>query len=323
MATYVLEPGREAISGCFSRELPPVLTVESGDTVTSRTLDSSWGKVGRREFHLDLPLLERAPERDAGHALCGPIAVHGAQPGDVLEVRIERIMPGSWGWTWAGPGYMTGDGLGLDEEVLVGWNIDAIRATASDVSGLGITLPIRPFMGVMGNAPAEPGYHSTFPPRRVGGNLDCRELVAGSTLWLPIEVEGALFSVGDGHAAQGDGEVSRMAIECPMEQVVLTFVVRRDLALQAPQADTPAGYLTIGLGQTLEEAQKSALNGMLDYLQRLTGLGRSQAMALASCAVHLRVTQVVNGTVGIHALLPHGAFTFQDPQERASDSPGA
>src|SRR5262249_33908156 len=185
---------------------------------------------------------------------------------------------------------------------------DAPRASSSDVSGLAITVPIRPFMGVMGNTPAEPGYHSTYPPRRVGGNLDCRELVAGSTLWLPVEIEGALFSVGDGHAVQGDGEVSRMALECPMEQVELTFAVRRDLALQAPQADTPAGYLTIGLGQTLEEAQRGALYGMLDYLHRLAGLGRSHAMALASCVVHLRVTQIVNGTLGIHALLPHGAF---------------
>ncbi|MEO7002415.1 MAG: acetamidase/formamidase family protein [Ktedonobacterales bacterium] len=190
------------------------------------------------------------------------------------------------------------------------WEIDQAQGIASDSSGLGVTLPIRPFMGVMGNAPVAPGYHSTIPPYNVGGNLDCRELVAGSTLWLPVEVEGALFSVGGGHAAQGDGEVSRMAIECPMEQVELTFNLRSDLHLQMPQADTPAGYLTIGLGSTLDEAHKVALNGILDHLQRVTGFGRSQAMALATCVVHLRVTQIVNGTVGIHALLPPHAFTL-------------
>src|SRR5262249_35017878 len=186
---------------------------------------------------------------------------------------------------------------------------DAPRASSSDVSGLAITVPIRPFMGVMGNTPAEPGYHSTYPPRRVGGNLDCRELVAGSTLWLPVEVEGALFSVGDGHAAQGDGEVSRMAIECPMAQVGVTFSLRPYLKLERPPADTHAGDLASGLGQTLDEAQKLALNGMLDHLQHITGFGRSHAMALATCVVQLRVTQIVNGTVGMHALLPPNAFT--------------
>jgi acetamidase/formamidase len=312
MATHAIEPIREAIHGCFSPDLPSILTIDPGDTVIYRTLDASWGKAGTRDFNLDLPQFERDPERDAGHALCGPIVIRGAHPGDTLEVRIGQVVPDRWGWTWAGPGYGTGDGLGLglDEEVRVLWEIDAARGTASDVSGLGVTLPIRPFMGVMGNAPAAPGYHSTFPPRRVGGNLDCRELVAGSTLWLPVEVEGALFSLGDGHAAQGDGEVSRMAIECPMDRVELTFNLRRDLELQLPQADTPAGYLAIGLGQTLDEAQKVALNGMLDHLQRITGFGRSHAMALATCVVQLRVTQIVNGTVGIHALLPPEAFTL-------------
>ncbi|HEV8193534.1 MAG TPA: acetamidase/formamidase family protein [Ktedonobacterales bacterium] len=310
MVTHVIEPIREAIQGCFSPNLPPILTVDPGDRVRYRTLDASWGKVGNRDFHLDLPQFERVPERDAGLPLCGPIVIRGARPGDTLEVRIERIVPDRWGWTWAGPGYGTGDGLGLDEEVRVLWEIDAAHGIASDVSGLGVILPIRPFMGMMGNAPAAPGYHTPFPPRRVGGNMDCRELVAGSTLWLPVEVDGALFSIGDGHAAQGDGEVSRMAIECPMDQVELTFNLRRDLKLHLPQADTPAGYLTIGIGQTLDEAQKVALNGMLDHLQRITGFGRSHAMALATCVVQLRVTQIVNGIVGIHALLPPNAFTL-------------
>ncbi len=308
MATHIIEPVREAVHGCFNRDLPPILTIDPGDTVIYRTLDSSWGKAGNRHFHLELPLFERVPERDSGHALCGPLLIRGARPGDTLEVRIVRIVPDRWGWTWAGPGYGTGEGLGLDEEVFMAWGIDAAGGTASDVSGLGVTLPIRPFMGVMGNATAAPGYHSTFPPRRVGGNLDCRELVEGSTLWLPVEVEGALFSVGDGHAAQGDGEVSRMAIECPMERVELTFNLCSDLELEMPQADTPVGYLTIGLGSTLDEAQKVALNGMLDHLQRITGFSRSYAMALATSVVQLRVTQIVNGTVGVHALLPPDAF---------------
>jgi acetamidase/formamidase len=312
MTTHTIEPTRATLHGCFSRDLEPVLEIEPGDTVIYRTLDSSWGNAGRRHFTLDLPEFERDRERDGGHALCGPVLVRGAQPGDTLEVRIERVVPERWGWTWAGPGNGTGDDLGLDHEVTVKWELDAARGVATDASGLGLVVPIRPFMGVMGNAPAAPGYHSTIPPRAVGGNLDCRELVAGSTLWLPVEVEGALFSVGDGHAAQGDGEVSRLAIECPMEEVALTFHVRCDLPLRMPEAQTPAGYLTLGLGETLDQAQKVALKGMLDHLQRTTNLDRSQAMALASCVVHLRVTQIVNDTVGIHALLPPGAFSITE-----------
>lgn len=313
MTIHTLEPTRETLHACFSRELPPVLTIEPGDTVIFRTLDAGWGRAGRDRFGLDLPEYERDPARDTpgSHALCGPIAVGGALPGDVLEVRIEDVQPDTWGWTWAGPGRGSGDGLGLDHEVTVRWHIDTDAGTASDGDGLGLTVPIRPFMGVMGNVPAAPGPHSTIPPRRVGGNLDCRELVAGSTLWLPVEVEGALFSTGDGHATQGDGEVSRLAVECPMRRVALTFGIRRDLPLAMPAAQTPAGWLSLGLGATLDEAQKSALNGMLDHLQRTYGLDRAVALALASVAVHLRVTQVVNQTVGVHALLPPHAFAMK------------
>jgi len=162
-------------------------------------------------------------------------------------------------------------------------------------------------MGVLGNAPGEAGPHSTAPPRRVGGNLDCRELITGSTLWLPVEVDGALFSVGDGHARQGDGEVGQTAMECPMERVELTFGVREGGNWLAPRARTEEGYLTLGLGETLDEAAEMALAGMLDHLCGELHVERPEAMALASLVVDLRVTQVVNGgTVGAHAVLPHG-----------------
>lgn len=308
MTTHLIEPTRTSLHGSFNRDLPPVLTIDPGDTVVYRTLDASWGRAGKRLLDLDAPEIARDPERDAGHANCGPVAVRGAQPGDTLAVTIEQVIPDAWGWTWAGPGYQTGDGLGLTEEVQVAWALDKQRGVARTLSDFGVTVPLHPFMGVMGNAPAELGYHSDFAPRSAGGNLDCRELVAGSTLYLPIAVEGALFSVGDGHAAQGDGEVSRMAIECPMERVALRFALRSDLHLRMPEASTPSGYLTIGLGKSLDEAKKVALNGMLDHLQREYGLARSHAMTLASCVAHLRVTQIVNGTVGIHALLPRNAF---------------
>src|SRR5262249_50628980 len=150
-----------------SRDLTPVLTVDPGDTVVYRTLDSGWGRAGRLHFGLDLPEFAHDPARDGqrGHALCGPIFVRDAEPGDVLEVRIGAIQPDSWGWTWAGPGFRSGGGLGLTEEVTIRWRLDAQSGTAYDIDGLGLTVPLHPFMGVMGLAPAAPGQHSTVPPR--------------------------------------------------------------------------------------------------------------------------------------------------------------
>ncbi|MDQ2743369.1 MAG: acetamidase/formamidase family protein, partial [Chloroflexota bacterium] len=243
-----------------------------------------------------------------GHALTGPVFVRGAMPGDVLEVRIDRVRPGPWGSTWGGPRQGFHRAIGIEAEAVIHWRIDADAGTATDIGDLGLRIPIRPFMGVMGNCPAGEGDHATGPPRRVGGNIDCRELVEGSVLWLPIEVEGALFSMGDGHAAQGDGEISQTAIECPMEEVTLTFDVRRDLPISSPCAMTPAGFITIGIGETLDGAIPSALGPMLDYLEREQRLTRAQALILASLVVSVRVTQLVNGTVGIHAILPPNAF---------------
>jgi acetamidase/formamidase len=163
-------------------------------------------------------------------------------------------------------------------------------------------------MGVLGMPPAEPGRHPTAPPRPTGGNLDCKELTAGSTLYLPIAVPGGLFSVGDGHAVQGDGEVCVTAIECPMERVRLSFELRPDLRLPAPRAYTPAGWLTFGLHADLNEAAYLAVEGMLEWLAEQHGLERAQALALASLAVDLRITQIVNGVRGVHARLPDGVL---------------
>jgi acetamidase/formamidase len=172
----------------------------------------------------------------------------------------------------------------------------------------GHTVELRPFMGVMGMPPDAPGLHSTVPPRVTGGNLDCKELVSGSTLYLPIAVPGGLFSVGDGHARQGDGEVSVTAIECPMERVDLTFALLPELHLATPRAHTPAGWLTFGIHEDLDEAALIALAAMIDLLVERHGLSRHQALGLASVVVDLRITQMVNGVRGVHALLPHDAF---------------
>jgi acetamidase/formamidase len=197
--------------------------------------------------------------------------------------------------------------LGIEslEERLI-WTLDPDAMTARDQHGH--TVALSPFMGVMGMPPDEPGEQSTTPPRATGGNIDCKELVPGSSLFLPVAVDGGLFSVGDGHGAQGDGEVSGTAIECPMQRVALTFRLREDLALDMPRAMTPEGWISFGFHTDLDKAMASAVDGMLDLMQEMFDLERGVAMALASVAVNLRVTQVVNQVQGVHAILPHGAI---------------
>jgi len=297
-----LLPDERTLHGWFDRDLAPVLAVDPGTTVRFGTLDSGWwaGPHG--------PDRRRVPEHAAGsgHALTGPVEVRGARPGDVLAVRVDAVVPGPWGTTYAGARATAWNvRLGVEQPAVVPWEIDVVAGTAT--SSLG-TVALRPFLGVMGMPPAEPGRHSTIPPYWHGGNLDCRELVAGATLYLPVPVAGALFSVGDGHAAQGDGEVSGTAIECPMERVDLTLSTVDDFPVAGPVARTPAGWVTMGLGDTVDEAVFGALNAMFDLLDRLFGVSRPDAVALASVAVDVRVTQIVNQVVGAHAVLPPGAL---------------
>ena len=311
MATYQIHPERATLHGAFSRDLPPVLTIQSGDTVRFQTLDAGWHLGPPRDADSDErpPVFEpRDPERDAGHALCGPVAIEGAEPGMTLAIHINDIRPGAWGWTVAG-GWQSrvNTRIGATEPpgVTHRWRLDADAMIGRNQHGFELTL--QPFMGVIGMPPDAPGWQSTVPPRACGGNLDCRELVAGSTLYLPVSVAGALVSVGDGHAMQGDGEVSQTAIECPMERVDLTFELLPDLRITTPRAETPAGWVTMGVHEDLHEASMLALEAMLDLMGERYGLGRLDALALASVAVDLRVTQLVNGgVVGAHALLPQG-----------------
>lgn len=208
MAIHSIEPTRVFLHGSFSRAFSPPLTIESGDTVRFRTIDAGWGLEPPTAPHV--PRAKFSPRdsaRDSGHALCGPIALRGAEPGMVLEVRINAVEPALWGWTFSGGRYSElNKQLGVpDQEQLLRWELNPRTLTGRDQFGR--TVKLRPFMGVMGMPPDLPGIHSTTPPRFCGGNIDCRELTAGSTLWLPIPVAGALFSVGDGHALQADGEV--------------------------------------------------------------------------------------------------------------------
>ncbi|HXY81648.1 MAG TPA: acetamidase/formamidase family protein [Gaiellaceae bacterium] len=277
---------RRTVHGHFSPDLAPVLTVDPGDSVAFRSLNSGWRWEPDGEF-----LAERDDALDGGHALNGPVEVRGAKAGHTLVVRIDEVVPGGWGVTF-GEGtpfvWTIRDGLATDER--------------------GTTVALAPFLGVIGMPPPEPGVHSTAPPRRWGGNIDCKLLVAGTTLYLPVPVDGALLSAGDGHGAQGDGEVSGTAIECPLERARLTLDLQGGPELRMPVARTADAWLTFGFDEDLDVAAELATETMLDLLEREHGLGRVHALALASVVVDLRVTQVVNGVKGVHAVLRDGAL---------------
>ncbi len=303
MAHHEIPLERRTLHGHFARDLEPILTVDSGDSIAFACLNSGW-RTAEHELYV-----ERDEELDAGHALIGPIEVRGARVGQTLEIAVDELRVGAGGVTEAG-GFSTplNERLGVadGETVTVLWTLDADAAVGRTDSGREVAL--RPFLGVIGMPPDEPGIHPTAPPRPCGGNIDCKELVAGTTLYLPISVDGALLSAGDGHAAQGDGEVSQLAIEAPVERAQLTLSVRDDIALTSPIAWTPEAWLTFGFDEDLDEAAALAIDGMLDLMMREHGLERREALAFASVVVDLRVTQMVNGVRGIHARLAHDAL---------------
>jgi acetamidase/formamidase len=232
----------------------------------------------------------------------------------VLAVRFDALVPDDWGYTGSG-GVDTpvNRALGLVDAASRGpllWDVDADAGTAWNQLGLGVRTA--PFLGVVGLPPEPTGEHSTIPPRPLGGgNIDCRELVAGATLYLPVTVPDALLSVGDGHAAQGDGEVSGTAVECGMT-TTMTLSLLDHAPVEGVHADTPSGRITFGFDADLNTATTTALDRMVDWIVGLHGITRGQALAMASVAVSMRVTQVANRTWGVHALLPHDAILAPD-----------
>jgi acetamidase/formamidase len=307
MTIHRLAPSPETTADVFSAGHAPVLTVDPGDTVVVGSLDAS-GHLARQRF----PGEEQPKMHPAGrgHCLTGPIAVRGAGPGDMLAVRLVSLRPGPWGWTAAAARDTPVTrrlGLAGGPPAWLLWEIDPEAGTGT--ADRGFVRRLAPFLGVTGMPPPEPGEHSTIPPRpRGGGNIDCKELVAGSTLYLPVTVPGALLYLGDGHAAQGDGEVGGTAIECPMTtEAVLDLVA--DRPLQSIHAETPAGRITFGFSADLNEAMGDALDALVCWLQLLYDLGKAAALALASTCADLRITQVANQTWGVHAVLPAGVLT--------------
>lgn len=264
MALHELPLDASVLHGHFSRELEPVLSVDPGDSVRFSVPNARW------DLSPDEQLASRNPELDTGHALAGPIEVRGARADQTLVVRIDEVLPGPWGVTRSEPPHR------IDWELRDGLG-----------HGAGRRIRLAPFLGVLGMPPSDPGTHSTVPPRPSGGNIDCKELVAGTTLFLPIPVDGALFSAGDGHAAQGDGEVSGTAVETPVTAQV-TLDVRDDLPLEWPAARIDGAWLTFGFHEHLGLAARIAVDGMLDLMEREHGVTRADALGLASVAVDLR-----------------------------------
>lgn len=307
MTQHRLDPTPETVVEVFSRDSAPVLAVDAGDRLVVRSLDAS-GYLAPQASPGDRPPTMFSPSR--GHCLTGPVEVRGAQAGDVLSVHLEALQPDTWGWTVAAAvDNPLNQRLGVTggQPAWLLWDVDASSGQAVDQHGFRVVLA--PFLGVIGVAPAEPGEHSTIPPRPgSGGNIDCRELVAGSTLYLPVQVPGALLSLGDGHAAQGDGEVGGTAIECGMTTQLVVDVLR-ERPVPGIHAETPDALLTFGFSTDLNAASGDALDAMLTWMQALHDVDRATALALASTCVDLRVTQVVNQTWGVHAVLRRSALS--------------
>ena len=305
MGTHVLEGLRTHLHAHYAGNAAPALTIDPGETVTFLNVpDVGWGLEPPTSTTAPRKKVERDAARDNGPCLCGPVAVRGASPGDMLEVVIEGVRPTPWGWTYSGggmasPAWNAAVGLNDAPLSLVRWTIDRERGVARDERGLEAAL--RPFLGCIGLAGASEPWDG-WTPRATGGNMDCRELTAGSRLYLPVKVAGGLLSIGDTHACQGDGEVAGTAVECGLEEARLSVHLHRAVRLQGPRALTPAGRITLGFGESLDEAAAAAMSAMLDWMVEVLSVPRVEAIALASAQVQLRITQVVNPARGVHAV---------------------
>ncbi len=312
MATHHLSATPQTVRfGIFDASFPPVLTVNSGDTVTIETVSGSRGELAGSPYPIPAALtaIHDANLPNIGpHYVTGPIAIAGAVPGDMLEVRIEAIELGAaWGWNVILPllGTLPEDFCEIDFSYIP---VDQQRNIASTPWGL--ELPLAPFFGVMGVAPAPIyGALSSKEPRAHGGNLDNKELVAGSTLFLPVFVPGANFSVGDGHGVQGDGEVCITALEICLNGT-FTFILHKNTAatplLAHPRAETPTHYISMGMNESLDHAVKMALREMIALIRARTNLSAAEAYKTCSLAVDFHVTQTVNGEKGVHGMLRKG-----------------
>jgi acetamidase/formamidase len=299
-----------AITFGWDRRHEPLLVVPSGAEIVVETAECSNGQVA--------PSSTADAIRDIDFAqvdpIAGPIVVEGARPGDVLQVDVLELTPGSWGWSanYPGSGLLPED---FPDPWLYVWDVSGPRAPYL----AGISVPVEPMIGIVGCTPAAPGPHSSIPPLRTGGNLDVKHIGVGASVYLPIEVEGAMLGLGDAHAAQGDGEVGGSGIEVPMT-VTVRVKVRRDLDIQLPEYEVrrplerrsaaQAGYhVTTGIGPDLFEASRSEVRAMIRRLERTRGLAPIEAYELCSVALDLKISEIVDHpNFVVSAFLPNDLF---------------
>ena len=314
-ASYQLKAGPQTMAwGYYWAGAKPVLTIRSGDVVEIQTVSGNPQTLERaglaadqiqpelRQIYAQVPPEKRGP---GGHLLTGPVAIEGAQPGDVLEVRIRGIrLDVPYAYNSAGRNGFLADVFPQGRTKII--PLDRRRLIGH--FGGGIELPLKPFFGSIGVAPPESaGKINSAPPGIHAGNLDNKELVAGTTLFIPVHATGALFEVGDGHAGMGNGEVDITALETSMTGV-FQFIVRHDLHLKWPRAETPTHYITMGLDPDLTQAARLCALETIDFLVNEKKLSRDDAYALTSVAVDLAITQLVDGTKGVHAMIAKSLF---------------
>jgi formamidase len=293
----------------WDNSIEPVLSVAPGQTVEIQTIDSSGGQLGPSSTLDDLNALSF----DKVNPVTGPIYVEGAQPGDAVAITFLDFKPSGWGWTANIPGF----GLLADQfpdPALHIWRYDTV-SMAPAMYGPGGKVPLKPFAGTVGLAMAEPGHHSVVPPRRVGGNLDIRDNAVGTTLYLPVEVAGGLLSLGDTHAAQGDGEICGTAIESPMDVAIRVELLKGvDYAFPRFETEGPVsrhldtrGYkATTGIGEDLMQAARDAVSAMVDWIAATTGMSATEAYMLCSVCGDLRISEIVD--------MPNWTVSFYFPK---------
>ena len=309
---HVLEATpQNVVIGHYDAATPPALRIKSGDTVEIHTLGVGTPRAlmaaGLPESQVEPALLAvvKANPTGRGHFLTGPVFVEGAEPNDVLEVQILGIrLAVDYAYNGMGSNGTLFDQFPKGGQKII--QLDSKRMVANFAPG--VEVPLRPFFGSMGVAPAPAaGSISSTPPGTHAGNLDNKELIAGTKLFIPVHATGALFQVGDGHAAQGDGEVDQTGLETSLVGE-FRFVVRKDLKLEWPRAETPTHYIAMGIDPDLNKAVKLAVEEAVSFLMAERKLSRADAYMLASVAVNLHITQLVDSNKGVHAMIPKDIF---------------
>jgi acetamidase/formamidase len=313
--TYTLAATPKTVAwGYYDATAAPVLHIQSGDTVTFETLltnsPSGLEKAGLAPDQVQQNLRDIYKEITShgpgGHILNGPVYIDGAESGDTLEIRIQKIdlaIPYAYNGFRFGAGFLTQDFPYTRTKIIP---LNRERMVASFAPG--IELPLHPFFGSMGVAPPEAyGRISSAPPGIHGGNMDNKEFIAGTTLYLPVHARGALFEIGDGHAGQGNGEVDITALETSLTGT-LEFIVRKDLKVKYPRAETPTHYMSMGFDDDLSEATRIAVRQMIDFLVTEKHLSRDDAYMLTSVAGDVDITELVDGNKGVHVMLPKSIF---------------